>query len=452
MKDPKQLIKDYLNDTLDDSGQAELSIWLKEDAAHMLQFTQAAMFDQEIRAAVHAKVAADTVDRFTGSGSSIHLTNSSSTLPFKPTPITSHRLARAAAWLGAFAWFGNKAQAAGTAMTATQPAAILTQTTATIVMTKTATTAITAAILIAGGGSVFLIHRSNQQTAERISDLQTRGLQKNEATPFQDTAPALPRTVESSVVPTNLTVREQLLDWRKLFDGEMDSGSPEYNAKYQSYLNNIGNLDVSEYKEMLLEAEQMGDLPLGLLQHLLEHLAAHSLADVVTYGAPFAASHSSIKSDVGNAFRSWLDTDPAAANAWYLKAVESGELLPKGIPPKGEGAFTPDRYFARVRFTALLQSDPAGAEAVMASMSARDVMLAVRGLDNPELVGRITKLLPPSQKVNAVAPHFFNMAQTDANAALEWAESLGIGEAERAALMRSNGPNSLNTFPMDLHD
>ena len=55
MKHPDQLIADYLDDALSDSEQAELNAWLKGDAANMQRFTEAVMFEQQIRAAAQAK-------------------------------------------------------------------------------------------------------------------------------------------------------------------------------------------------------------------------------------------------------------------------------------------------------------------------------------------------------------------------------------------------------------
>lgn len=55
MKHPDQLIADYLDEVLGESEQAELNAWLKADAANMQHFTEAVMFEQQIRAAAQAK-------------------------------------------------------------------------------------------------------------------------------------------------------------------------------------------------------------------------------------------------------------------------------------------------------------------------------------------------------------------------------------------------------------
>ncbi len=55
MKNPEQLIADYLDDALSESDQKELNAWLKADAANMQRFTEAVMFEQQIRAAAQAK-------------------------------------------------------------------------------------------------------------------------------------------------------------------------------------------------------------------------------------------------------------------------------------------------------------------------------------------------------------------------------------------------------------
>ena len=168
MTHPEQLIADYLDDALDDAGQVELRTWLKADTANMRRFTEAILFEQEIRALVHAKAETESVTRFAESLAPMKkdAAGPPSVIPFESGIKSPRRLARAAVWLGAFTWFGNKANAAGSATTTlAKPAAILSQTTSTILMTKTTTIAIAAAILVGGGSSVYLIHQSNQETA-----------------------------------------------------------------------------------------------------------------------------------------------------------------------------------------------------------------------------------------------------------------------------------------------
>ncbi len=55
MKNPEQLIADYLDDAMSASDDAELNAWLKADAANMQHFTETVMFEQQIRAAAQAK-------------------------------------------------------------------------------------------------------------------------------------------------------------------------------------------------------------------------------------------------------------------------------------------------------------------------------------------------------------------------------------------------------------
>ena len=138
MTHPEQLIADYLDDALDDAGQVELRTWLKADTANMRRFTEAIQFEQEIRALVHAKAETESVTRFAESLAPMKkdAARPPSVIPFEKGIKSPGRLARAAVWLGAFTWFGNKANAAATP-TLANPAAILSQTTPTILMTKT---------------------------------------------------------------------------------------------------------------------------------------------------------------------------------------------------------------------------------------------------------------------------------------------------------------------------
>jgi hypothetical protein len=55
MKNLNQLIADYLDDALSEPEQTELNAWLKADPANVERFTEAVMFDQQIRTAAQAR-------------------------------------------------------------------------------------------------------------------------------------------------------------------------------------------------------------------------------------------------------------------------------------------------------------------------------------------------------------------------------------------------------------
>ncbi len=54
MNNPEPLIAAYLDGALSDTERAELNSWLKADAANLRRFTEAVMFEQQIRTAAHA--------------------------------------------------------------------------------------------------------------------------------------------------------------------------------------------------------------------------------------------------------------------------------------------------------------------------------------------------------------------------------------------------------------
>ncbi|MSU28258.1 MAG: hypothetical protein EXS27_10150 [Pedosphaera sp.] len=54
MNNPESLIAAYLDGALSDTERAALNTWLKADAANLRRFTEAVMFEQEIRTASHA--------------------------------------------------------------------------------------------------------------------------------------------------------------------------------------------------------------------------------------------------------------------------------------------------------------------------------------------------------------------------------------------------------------
>ena len=183
-------------------------------------------------------------------------------------------------------------------------------------MTKSATTAITAAILIAGGGSVYLIYQNNQKTSERITALRSEIDNNRQPPPISGGLPASPKSTSGSL-RSGLSASAQLARWRKLYEV-----GPANMAEAQTYMQDLNDLDAEALVALLL--------------------------DVAGYA--------------GKAFENWLAQDPAAAHAWYLRAVESGELTPKIIPPDGQDRWAPDRRFSQIRFAALLQSNLPEAE------------------------------------------------------------------------------------------
>ncbi|MEI7731966.1 MAG: hypothetical protein WCO56_20500 [Verrucomicrobiota bacterium] len=57
MNDPEKLIADYLDNGLIERERVELNAWLKADPANLRRFTEAVLFEQQIRAATRASAA-----------------------------------------------------------------------------------------------------------------------------------------------------------------------------------------------------------------------------------------------------------------------------------------------------------------------------------------------------------------------------------------------------------
>lgn len=64
MNEPKALINAHLDGALDEAEHAKLNAWLAADPANVREFTEALMFDQEVRAAAHAHAERQAAEAF----------------------------------------------------------------------------------------------------------------------------------------------------------------------------------------------------------------------------------------------------------------------------------------------------------------------------------------------------------------------------------------------------
>ena len=391
MNKPELLIEDYLHDSLDQGGWAELQQWIKADDAHMRRFVSVLMLEEEIRDAVHAKEGEDSTHRFN------HVSNQSAILP-TPPPSSSRpditptsRFARAAAWLGAFTWFSNKAQAAGTA-------------TSTILMTKSASTAITAALLVTGGGTLYLLHRQNQRSAARVEEMQAINRRSVDSSADHTASARQDATPGSRMDATALSPGQLLNQWRKLFEGD-DLGSSEKVAKDSiDFYRKLETMNAEEFTAIAVEAEQMGDLPNMLVSLLVHSFARKSPEGATVHGTRLAVIAPEydlmVVASAASAFETWLANDPTAAHAWYRDAWAAGMLVQKTIPPEGKEPFALHRNLSRVCFSALLESAPREAEAMIPAMLPDDVVIAIKTarelgrLDEGEAAGWIRRVHP----------------------------------------------------------
>jgi hypothetical protein len=296
MIDPEALTHAYLDGALDATGHDELHAWLMEDPAHMRRFTEALMFDEEMRRAVHAKESVDKADRFLAP-------TASAPLQFKAIPKTPHRLARAAVWLGAFTWFGNKAQAAGAAAT-------------TLIMTKTTTTVITATLLLAGGGSLHLLHENRKEASARVDQLRERKQALLDATGKRQ---ADRGTSPASGAGTANTA--YLIRLNEAFQVKGEGGAYEISMN-PDVVKEMDQMDLETLREVLLEAREKGSNAF-ILAAILGGIAQKSLAESTALGADILTDfhedgviESSLRFQFSDTFMKWMDADRAAADQW----------------------------------------------------------------------------------------------------------------------------------------
>ena len=427
MKDAEWLVDAYLDDALDPATEAGLVDWLMQDADHMRRFTGALRFDHEIRDTVHARASVEAADRFAAP----------SVVPFRPVSPPARLLTRAAAWLGGAVWFGNKSIATA----ATTPTSIL--------MTKATTTAITAAVVIAGSGSVYLIHRKNQETSERISALRS-GIESRRAPTSDREAEASPRDA-ARANPKAPGAAELLRKWRRLHEV-----GPADMAEARAYMTDLNAMEADGLRELLLEAERMGDLPAKLVQDILLRLTKKSPADATPIGVRLVNQAPKFNRNwadyVGQAFRRWLEQDPSAAHEWYVRASESGELTPKSVPPSIQDRWSPDRLLAGIQLAALLETNPTEAEEMMAQMRPEDVAMGINDLKDPDLIARVASRLPAENQFMATYATAERMAGSDLGQASDWIASLEVDASTRDKLSISALSIAQEMQKLDLED
>jgi hypothetical protein len=395
-----------------------------EDAAHMQRFTAALMLDQEIRRAVHAKEAVALADRFLASSA----LRPSATRPLKKSP---PRLARAAIWLGAFTWFGNKAQAATTATT--------------LLMTKTTTTTIiTASLLLVGAGTIYQLHEKSQEATASVAVLQ----EKKQAllqVPATDRASTRTPTKATRSLSANAEYLNRLKESIKTaqvgahFSAQIDT----------SIFDEMDQMDMETTKELLIEAHKnrMSSL---ILERMLEKIAARSLADATSLSAlvftdfpddsPFNVN---LERNFRGYLKNWLTSDPVAAEQWCTAAMASDEFAPKGISEQGHQGNTPHRIIAQARFIGLLQVDPERAVASVGNALPSDIVSSMvtygEHLSNPKvetaLLSRVVKQLPPQQQKQALAPFLERELYDNYAGTSKWLEALDVDQTLRITLL-----------------
>jgi hypothetical protein len=354
-------------------------------------------------------------------------------LPFKSTPKASSRLARAAAWLGAFTWFGNKAQAAGTGGAATSK-------TGTFFTLKTASTAI---VLLLGGGVLYLIHQNNQESAASIEQLQAR----KEAILNSPAESPSTRTPISATNQTNaspqVTANKEYLD--ALCD-KLEYLQDVREGREASVGMDAMNL---EALKQLLEDAQKTERHYKAVYWILGKMAERFPADATVLGAKIVATRSPFDSmvseAVGECFLAWLQADPKAADQWYGSAMASGELIPKSLPEGGMENYLPERILSKHRFQVMLQTDSEKAVSMVADMLEGDVAQAMSSYEMDfskaeilrDPISRIAGQLTPEQQKVALGRYVGFLGSQGFTAASKWLDAVDIDATTRTSLLSS---------------
>lgn len=446
MNEPQQLIDDYLHNTLDDAGQAELRQWLKEDPDHMRRFTGLLMFDEEIRAAVRAKEGADTTKRFTGTFTKVNETigHRSSPIRFEPDIRDLNRLARAAVWLGSFIGFGNKAQAATASTSFTT---LLTESSTAILMKKTVTS-ITAAILVLGGSGIYAIHRHNESSKARVDQMETEIRFLSDQLGIQSTSSRQGKAgTGNSRKQVSVSQVSAILSDSTISSHEL--------AQYNEFKDQLAAMDAEALKDLLLDAEKVSNPIHGrIAEMIMEELALKDPAVATRIASQLIGRGSEfqflLSCAAAEAYKAWLAKDSAAASAWYAETAAAGGFICKNIPPNGLEEHAIDRSFARLCFAALVGSNPSEAAAMLATMLPGDVTEALKTVTDPDVLRQILPALRPEQKGPAADGVIKAMAANDIDAALAWANSLGLENRERDTLMASGIEAAVAAGKLDL--
>ncbi len=356
---------------------------------------------------------------------------------FQPIPISKGKsftrpnwLARAAAWVGAFHLFNNTAKA-----------------TTVIVMKKTVTS-ITAAILVLGGSGIYVIHRNNESSRDRMAKMETEIQSLSDQLGIQSTSSTQRKAgTENSRKQVSVTQMSAILSDSKIFSHEL--------AQYSAFKEQLAAMDAESLKNLLLDAEKISNPIHGRVAEMIVHALISKNPAVATQIASQLIGRGSefqflLSSAATKALGAWLTKDPAAANAWYLETAAAGGLIGKNIPPNGLEDNAIDRSFARLCFASLVGTNPSEAATMLATMLPGDVTTALQTVTDPNALRQILPKLSPAQQGTAAEGAIKAMAAKDLDAAFAWAKSLGMEDRERDSLLATGIEAAVQNRKIDL--
>jgi hypothetical protein len=349
---------------------------------------------------------------------------------------TPNHFARAAAWIGALLLIGNKSQAAAT------PTSIA------LLMKKTLTS-VTTAILVLGSAGTYAIHHHNESGRLRLADMETEIQSLSDQIGITTT-----RSTGRRAGSKDAGQAVSIVQVQAIYDGD-NVINREEDAILKRFRQQLAAMDVESLKNLLLDAEKISNPVNGrLAESILDELIRKDPAEATKTATLLSGrSHSYnflLAVSAAQAFEEWLKKDPMAADAWYRETVAAGGLNSRNIPPNGLEEHALDRSFERLRFKAMLKSNPAEAEAMLATMLPGDVTGALRDVTDPDALRDILPKLQPEQRLPAAKGVIEDMAANDPDAAHAWAKSLGMPDRERDTLMAGGIKNAVASGKLDL--
>jgi hypothetical protein len=295
---------------------------------------------------------------------------------------------------------------------------------------------ITALILVLGGSSMYLIHRSNDSSRARLASMENEILSLSNQLGINTTTASNKRSGMTHS-PKTIGITQVMA----IFEGDNVLNSQE-GAILRKFQEQLTAMDADSLANLLLDAEKISSPINGrIAEMIMKELILKSPADATRIASQLIGRGNdfqfSLSSAAADAFEAWLAKDPAEADAWYVATADAGGLGGKSIAPNGLENTAIDRSFARLRFAAQASANPTEAAAMIATMLPTDVTTALQTVTDPEALLKILPALSPEQKGPAAEGAIKSMAAKDINAAFTWADSLGMQVSERDALLAS---------------
>lgn len=354
----------------------------------------------------------------------------------------THPFARAAAWIGAFLVLGEKSQAAANG------SAAVPQITLSLLMKKTLTS-LTAAILVLGSAGTYAIHHHNQSTRQRVAGMETEIESLSDRLGIRSNRPAVrDGSGKSAGKSVGIVQVQAIYEGDKVIDREEA-------AILEQFQQQLAAMDAEALRNLLLDAEKISNPVNGrVAESILKALILLDPAEAVRTATLLSGRSSGfnflLSVSAAQAFDEWLKRDPASADAWYRETLAAGGLSVRSVPPNGLEEHAIDRSFERLRFKAMVKSNPAVAEGMLATMLPADVTRALREVNDPNALRAILPKLAPEQRVASARGVIETLAAKDPNAAHAWAKSLELPARERDTLMAEGIKNAVASGKLDL--